>query len=164
MSVCHSPGTLSFCVHGVPEKFGYAICNRNSCQCSCHANNKFMCIDCGSNHVDGSGAPFVKKEETITIKKALWDEMLEYKSKVDELEEWCASCSVCYPPHPKEIEERIENLEKHKNYQINENRKEARLIEILEAIETLETQMSRVIAYINEDNDRIEQLEKKLII
>ena len=28
------------------------------------------------------------KEETITIKKALWDEMLEYKKKVDDLEKY----------------------------------------------------------------------------
>lgn len=63
MSVCQNPQaneTLSFCEHGTSVKFGCGACQI-----------KYYNLD---------------KQETITIKKALWDEMLEYKKKVDELE------------------------------------------------------------------------------
>lgn len=59
MSVCHSPETLALCAHNRPLKFG--------------------CSECYF-----ATYPEVK-EETITIKKALWDEMLEYKNKIDAL-------------------------------------------------------------------------------
>lgn len=57
MSGCYPSETLSVCGHGVPVKFGC---------CQCVNENQ-------------------KVEETITIKKALWDEMIAYKKKIDEL-------------------------------------------------------------------------------
>lgn len=121
MSVCQSPEmnteSLPRCEHNIALKFGCAFCNRNGCDCLCHLTNQFMCLNCGFNHIDGSGIAFVKKQETIAIKKELWDEMLEYKKLVDAHEKYLRkidTIAMCDPEKviadQKYLNERIDNL------------------------------------------------------
>lgn len=96
---------------------------RSQCTCKCHVSQSTHCESCENKwqkeNVRATGEILFDtepqyKQETITIKKALWDEMLSYKNKTDLLLT------------------RLHKLETHKNYQIDENRKEARLIEELQ--------------------------------
>ena len=76
---------------------------------------------CYVSHMGELQPNFCEKEETITIKKELWDEMLECNKRIDLHTETFTA-----------LLERIQNLEQHKNYQIDENRKVDRRIEELE--------------------------------
>ncbi len=158
------------------------ICNKGNekftqssqCTCKCHVSQLHHCKDCCVNilgevtmvgcpdNIPGCLVMHTKpKEETIVIKKSLWDEMLdyretikelatvisnneneiiEYKNKVDSLIHEVFSTQLNRIDEIQEkqnnfiisVNRKIGDLNHNKNYQIDENRKEARLIEELE--------------------------------
>lgn len=77
--------TLSLCKHKHPIKFSDCL----------------KCLEEGAKIIAGMNKP---KEEMITIKKSLWDEMLSYKKKIDMLED--LSCDAW-----DQLNKRIEKLE-----------------------------------------------------
>src|ERR1700756_144175 len=78
-----------------PRETFYCGDNRVSqCTCKCHVSQNNHCDNCyqytskdGKKYdlVNGVLSITYPKKETITIKKALWDEMLSYKNTTDKL-------------------------------------------------------------------------------
>ncbi len=144
MSVCHNPECLV--LHTQPVK--------TACTCKCHVSQSECCDNCDRTWftVDGKkcelGETFVmtypktSKEETIKIKKALWDEMLESKATLDELVDQIKEMARVinyneqamiklenkiadrqwYIDNIHRQEEAIQELYQHKSRQIDENR------------------------------------------
>ncbi len=90
MSGCHNPTKLvkakeDMMIDGIEVKQGDDLLMKMPCTCKCHVSQIIHCDYCMYSVGAQMIAEMQKKEETITIKKALWDEMLEYKSKIDAL-------------------------------------------------------------------------------
>jgi len=120
--------TLSLCKHKHPIKFSECM----------------KCLEEGAKIIENMN----KKEETITIKKALWDEMLAYKNKTNNLVARFNKLEQLVDDFIRSANGRIEELFRHKNYQTDENRTEARLIEELEErIKKLESNKNEDLLY-----------------
>ncbi len=93
MSGCHLPNQCTKHNVELESYMGYwkcPMCNYEQLTsilsqrtCKCHVSQSECCYICMTKM---SSIKFAtEKEETITIKKVLWDEMREYKKKVDLL-------------------------------------------------------------------------------
>jgi hypothetical protein len=121
--------TLALCKHGKPAKF-----------------------PCGKCYLETIDEP--KKEETITIKKSLWDEMLEYKKRIEILEEWNKTNQLVNFNQDKKIKilEKTfpKNFEHAKDLIYNGAQTHATILKLEEKINRLEKQQNEHYSQIHD--------------
>lgn len=105
------------------------------CTCKCHVSQNECCVNCYyiTGQVVSSKYPN-NYQETVTIKKVLWDEMLESKIILDEAKIVIKDMAQVISDIEKSIrtmDDRIDELFRYKNYQIEENRKVSRILDEL---------------------------------
>ncbi|HEV2917600.1 MAG TPA: hypothetical protein VGW78_07705 [Candidatus Babeliales bacterium] len=126
-----------------------SVCQSPECICICHKyyqSQHTCCISCYSAHVN--------KQETITIKKSLWDEMLEYKKKVDLLEKLMTQ-EICNSYHY-----RLEQIEKiYDDLPRSLHKQRETIVKINERIEKLENFITDVL---QDFEKRMVKLEEKI--